>query len=123
MAWKSDLPGSPVVMCHQSNSTGAAFASDGEASDDAAAEAAVDGAAADGAAADGAPVAGVPDEHALITNAVVARTPNMRQRVDTDRPPPGAGRPRARSSAPSGVSNVCCDETFGPVAYRFRAEP
>ena len=54
------LAGVAVVMCHQSNSTGAALASDGAAAEGAAADAAVDGAAADGAAADGALVAPVP---------------------------------------------------------------
>ena len=110
-------------MCHQSNSTGAALASDGAAAEGAAADAAVDGAAADGAAADGALVAPVPVEQAVTTNAVVARTPNMRQRVDTTRPPPvlaagGLDPPRDGRS-----SNVRFRESFGLVPYRFRREP
>ncbi len=118
MAWKSALPTSAVVMCHQSNSTGAALASDGAASEGAATDAAVDGAAADGAL-----VAPVPVEQAVTTNAVVARTPNMRQRVDTTRPPPvlaagGLDPPRDGRS-----SNVRCRESFGLVPYRFRREP
>ena len=74
MAWKSALPTAAVVMCHQSNSTGAALASDGAAAEGPAADAAVDGAATDGAAADGALVAPVPVEQAVTTSAVVART-------------------------------------------------
>jgi hypothetical protein len=99
------------------------LASDGAASDGAAPDAAVVGAAADGAAADGALVAPVPVEQAVTTNAVVARTPNMRQRVDTTRlllvlaarglDPPRDGR----------SSNVRCGESFGLVPYRFRGEP
>ena len=53
MAWKSALPGSPVVMCHQSNVDRlrgrGRRAADGGGSTAAVAAAAADGAAADGA--------------------------------------------------------------------------
>ena len=63
MAWKSGLPGSPVVMCHQSTVTGSA----------AAAEGAADAAGLGATALAGALLAEPPVEQALIVNA---RTPS-----------------------------------------------
>src|SRR5262245_10391633 len=104
MAWKSALPGSPVVMCHQSNSTGPAAS---DAASDGAVDSAADGAAADGAA-DGALVAPPPPEQAATSSVVVARTPNMRQRVDTTRPPPVRAAGQSVLRAAGAPPNVRC---------------
>src|SRR3954466_7866651 len=78
IAWKSDLPGSPVVMCHQSTVTGAPPAVDGAALEAvlgaalAGVEAAVVGAAV--AAVVGAVVAVLPP-HAAATMEIMATAP------------------------------------------------
>ena len=77
MAWKSALPGSPVVMCHQSIVTGSAAAADGSTD-----------AAAEGGAADGAVLLLlVLLLQAAMTRASTARITMERQRIDTTRPP------------------------------------
>src|SRR5262245_8407638 len=94
--WKSVLPGSPVVMCHQSTVTGSPpAAADAGASD---APPAV-GAASDGAPAEGAALP-PPPPHAANTVAAVARRTANRRRVLIDQGPPRAnGRVTARERA------------------------
>src|SRR5262245_16616161 len=98
MAWKSALPGSPVVMCHQSTVTGPA-AADGDSAGAAvgAAVAAVVG------ATDGAVVAVEPPQAAARIETA-ATAPANRTRVDTMGPPP-----RLRTYA------------RGPCARKFRS--
>src|SRR3954453_18983733 len=82
IAWKADLPGSPVVMCHQSTVTGAPPAVDGASlvatvgASVAAVLAAVVGAVV------GAVVAAVPPQ-AAATMEIMATAPASRQRVLT----------------------------------------
>ena len=86
MAWKSALPGSPVVMCHQSTVTGSPAAADGDsAAVLGASVAAVDG-AVDGAVV-GA-VVGLEPPQAAAKIETAATAPAIRQRIDTIGPPP-----------------------------------
>jgi hypothetical protein len=107
---KSVLPGSPVVMCHQSTVTGAPAAADGDSPAVLGASvAAVDG-AADGAA-DGAVVAVEPPQAAAKIETA-ATAPAIRQRIDTIGPPP---RHQARARGP-----FVLHESFGPRPAKFR---
>ena len=98
MAWKSALPGSPVVMCHQSNvdrarGRGRGLRRGGRS--------AADGAAADGAAADGAAVAPPPPNRRRPRASWWPGRRTCAVRVDTTRPPPvhATGTPILRVTA------------------------
>src|SRR6478735_4369535 len=128
IALKSDLPGSPVVMCHQSTVTGSAAAADG------AADPAALGAAALGAAAlAGALLAAPPPEQALIVSARTPSNPSVRFGFDMTCPPVirhsssgGCGACLVRLSPPDGhpaqsIAGVGGHlESFGLLVEYFR---